>query len=810
MSPFLAWGVCSQHDPDGRGHANGDWGERMNRHWPVAAGAVVGLVGLIAVLNLVGWPSATTIPPTRNPDSNTGRPASAGSRSEKDLGRHQFRSVAVGGGGFVTGISFSDDGATRVVRTDVSGGYRWSGNRWKLDVSARSLPHGDVHPGLGGGVLAVAVAPSDRSIVYMAFNNRVYRSSDGAKTWSRVLSGVSTAPNDNFRNTGPRLTVDPRDPDVVYYGSQLQGLYVTRNGGSSWSKVPTALVPTGLVIDLNGSTARGDVNLPTDVLDRPAHLASAGVNAIALDRTGPKIAGRSAVVYAASYGNGVYQSTDGGRSWSRISPAAVSAVGYLRVLDNGDVMVTAHSDPTDLTGTADVWRFHAGQWSKSGPSQAANWRGVAVDPTTPGRVALMAPGGQLALSQDNGATWRALPRTESSNRDVPWLAWALTDGINYMSLGEIAFDPVVSGRLWFAEGTGVWYADLGENPTSVHWVSQTRGIEELVPTGVVVPPGGKPLLTAWDRPIFRSRDPEVYPTHYGPMNRFGSAWSIDWSVTDPTYVVADVASHQWPSDPSTSGYSTDGGKTWTPFPSTPLESNNAVTTFGFGAMAVSSPGNIVWVPAFGKRPQYTLNGGKTWTPIVLPGLSDYSLVDNKPYYVNRQVIASDKAAPGTFYLYVLNTGLYRSTDGGRTWVLRSDNTSMRNTDYGWGVTLKAVPKHPGELYLTPGQLAGTTAQPFMHSTNGGKTWRNVTGVTGVTAFGFGKHFPHRHHPALYLAGYLHDRYGVYRSTDNGKKWTHLTKYPTGRSATIIAIDGDKTIPGRVYLGIAGSGWTYGS
>jgi hypothetical protein len=720
-----------------------------------------------------------------------------------------FRSLAVGAGGFVTGLSFSDDGSVRVVRTDTGGGYRWARDRWVLDVSSRSLPASDVEPGLGAGVLALAVAPSDGSVVYMAFNNAVYRSSDGAKTWSKVLSGVSTAPNDDFRATGPRLTVDPRNPDVVYYGSQLDGMYVTVNGGSSWDRVATTVLPAGLVVDLDDKSAAGSLTRPTDTMEKNPHLASGGINAIAVDPSGGTVAGHCAVVYAASYGNGVYMSSDGGGSWSKISPAAIAAVGYLRVLSNGDVLVTSHSNPTDLSGSGDVWRFRDGAWSKITPATSDNWKGIAADPTAPGRLALMGQGGQLALSQDYGSTWSLLPRTQSSNGDVPWLAWALNGGTNFMTVGEIAFDPVVSGRLWFAEGTGVWYADLNTSAATVEWHSQSRGLEQLVPTDVIAPPGGKPLLTAWDRPIFRSDDPDTYPTHYGPINQFGSAWSIDWSVSDPDYVVADVASHQWPSDPSTSGYSTNGGKTWTPFPTIPLGSTNAVTTFGFGSMAVSSPGNIVWVPAYGKRPEYTKDGGKTWTPITLPGVSDYSLVDNQAYYVNRQVIAADKTTPGTFYLYVLNTGTYRTTDGGQTWTQMSDNTAMQDSDYSWNLTLKAVPGHAGELYLTPGKLGGTTTQPFKHSTDAGRTWTTVPGVTGVTAFGYGKPFPRTHHPALFIAGYVHGRYGIYRSTNNAHTWTYLTDYPAGRTPTVTAIDGDKTITGRLYLAITGSGWTYG-
>ena len=643
----------------------------------------------------------------------------------------------------------------------------------------------------------------------MAFNDAVYRSVDGARSWVRVLSGVSTAANDDFRTTGSRLTVDPRDPRVVYYGSQMDGMFVTRDGGSSWSRVASAVLPAGLVVDLADKASSGSVTRPTSRTGTGSAVASAGINAIAVDRSGGTVGGRSAVVYAASFGRGVFRSGDGGVSWSRISPVAVSSVGYLRVLGNGDVLLTARSNPTDLKSRSDVWRLRGEVWSRVTPSMRDNWRGLAADPHTPGLVAVMAPGGRLALSRDYGSSWRVLKRTQDSAGDVPWLSWALNGGTNYLSVGEIDFDPVRAGRLWLSEGTGVWYSDVDPGAAQVDWHSQSRGIEQLVPTGVIAAPGGKPLLTAWDRPIFRSEDPQSYPSRYGPVNRFGSAWSIDWSVSDPDYVVASVASHQWPSDPSTSGYSTDGGRSWNRFPTIPQGSTNAVTTFGFGSIAVGAPGNVVWVPAFGKRPEFTTDGGRSWKQITLPGVVDYSLVDNKPYYVNRQVLAADKTRPGTFYLYVLSTGVFRTTDGARTWTQMSDNTAMKKIDYGWNVTLKSVPGHEGELFLTPGKLSGTTSQPFQHSLDAGKTWTRIAGVTGVTAFGFGKPYPGADHPAIFLAGYVGGRYGIYRSTDNAASWTYLTDYPDGRTPNVVAIDGDKTTTGRFYLAVGGSGWTYG-
>ena len=60
-----------------------------------------------------------------------------------------------------------------------------------------------------------------------------------------------------------------------------------------------------------------------------------------------------------------------------------------------------------------------------------------------------------------------------------------------------------------------------------------------------------------------------------------------------------------------SGYSTNGGQTWTPFPSF---IPGAGTDFIGGTIAASSPTNIIWAPADGNDPYYTLNGGRNLEP----------------------------------------------------------------------------------------------------------------------------------------------------------------------------------------------------
>ena len=796
---------------------------------------------LMALLVVVGMtrPRDATVPASELGDSTPSSQA-APEESTSQSGRSArlrpamstdgFAQLPVGGGGFVTGLSFSDDGVTRMARTDGYGGYRWSDvqDRWVLSVSADSLPAADVAPGVGEGGLALAVAPSDHTRAYLAFNDAIYRSDDAGRSWSRVLSGVPTAPNDNFRTSGPRLVVDPADPEVVFYGSQLDGMFITRDGGTAWSEVSTEQVPAGVLVDIDDPATRGDVNRRTNLLDKAGpKLAGAGINAIAIDRSPAAVdpdTGRSQTIYAASYGHGIYASTDAGRSWTKISPPQIGSVGFMSVLANGQVLATAHENPVDLKGPSTLWRYDptagpAQGWSTTGPTLASNWQALAVDPTTPGRVAAMGTGGRLALSLDNGATWLITRRTQTSEGDVPWLAWALNGGDNYMSVGEIAFDPVRPGRLWFAEGTGVWHTDLDSddltlpgNP-SVLWHAQTRGIEQLVSTDIIAPRGGKPVVSAWDRPIFRIDDLTSYADHYGPVNRFSSAWSLDWSLTNPDYLVASVASHQGTGDPTNSGYSTDGGDTWTGFPTIPENSTDATNTFGFGTIAVSAPGNIVWAPSYGHRPQYTLDGGTTWNPITLPGLADYSQINPQPYYVIHDTLTADKTTPGTFYLFVNGAGTYRTTDGGTTWTLQSDQSALdtvARTDWRWNASLQTVPDHPGELYLTPGRLSGTTSQTFYHSTDTGRTWQRVENMTGVTAFGLGAPAPGTSNPTLYAAGYLNNTYGIYRSTDNATTWTLLTTYPAGRTTEITTIAADPTTYGRLYLANAGgNGWTYG-
>jgi len=95
---------------------------------------------------------------------------------------------------------------------------------------------------------ALAVAPSDSNVVYagtgettiridVSYGDGVYRSSDAGRTWACL----------GLRQTHHigRICVDPDDPDLVYVAAlgdafganEERGVYRSRDGGASWTKV---------------------------------------------------------------------------------------------------------------------------------------------------------------------------------------------------------------------------------------------------------------------------------------------------------------------------------------------------------------------------------------------------------------------------------------------------------------------------------------------------------------------------------------------------------------------------------------------
>ena len=692
-----------------------------------------------------------------------------------------WQTLKVGGGGYVTGISIANDG-TMVARTDENGAYLWTGSQWQQLVTASSMPASFDFS--GDGVYEIQVAASNSNVMYMTFGGYVFKSTNKGTTWTQTsftpFNNTNDPANDNYRFSGQKMAIDPNNPNIVYVGTPSNGLYVSTNGGQTWNSV--SAIPDA---------------------------AGEGITGILFDpAVGGVVNGATQTIFASSYGHGVYESTNGGATWTAgsggptdVVAAAVSSTGVYYASDGSN-----------------LWAYAGGAWKEVLSSSAFSSQGiqaVAVNPANPNEIVVVAPSGYLDISYDAGATWTGpmWSSNQVTSADIPWLADANTAtqgaGNVFMSVGGATFNPANPSQMILTGGTGVWTTTQvptsgANSSTPVTWTDQTAGIEDLVADGIIVPPGGDPILASYDRAFFEITNPNAYPSTYGPIDSdtLIAGFSVDYASSDPSFIVGLA---EWTSDHS--GYSTNGGQTWTQFPT---KIPGAATAFLGGTIAASTPQDVIWAPADGNQPYYTLNGGSTWNPITLPGVSSWSNFDWAWYLVQRSVTA-DRVLANTFYLYYSGQGVFSTTNGGQTWT--NVHSGSIGPDDGFNSSIQSVPGEAGNLFFTGGPvgtMSSTPAdEPFYRSTDGGATWTAIPNVLDVFSFGFGAAAPGQSYPAIYIAGYVNSVYGIWQSTDNAQSWTNIggANMPNGLD-WIDAISGDPNHFGQVYVGFHGGGYAY--
>ncbi len=180
-----------------------------------------------------------------------------------------------------------------------------AGGVWKTVNSGASwTPLFDSQPNLSIG--AIAVAPSDHKVIYVGsgesalrgditWGDGVYKSVDGGKTWTNV--GLK-----DTRQIGS-VIVDPHNPDIVLvaaighaFGPNTErGVFRTTDGGKTWTRVLYKDADTG-AIDVTFDPANPSIVYAAlwQVRRQPWNFSSGGP------------------------GSGLYRSTDGGVTWTRL------------------------------------------------------------------------------------------------------------------------------------------------------------------------------------------------------------------------------------------------------------------------------------------------------------------------------------------------------------------------------------------------------------------------------------------------------------------------------------------------------------
>ena len=124
-----------------------------------------------------------------------------------------------------SGWGFSSGGANSALYKSTDGGATWN----KIH---NGFPAGDL------GRIAVAIAPSDNSIIYSVLETEdktkdgLWKSTDAGKSWEHLNNDFGLVVRPFYFS---RITVDPRNPDIVVKGG-LSGS-ISRDGGKTFKSL---------------------------------------------------------------------------------------------------------------------------------------------------------------------------------------------------------------------------------------------------------------------------------------------------------------------------------------------------------------------------------------------------------------------------------------------------------------------------------------------------------------------------------------------------------------------------------------------
>lgn len=260
----------------------------------------------------------------------------------------------------------------------------------------------------------------------------------------------------------------------------------------------------------------------------------------------------------------------------------------------------------------------------------------------------------------------------------------------------------------------------------------------------------------------------------------GPAWAsgriADFAVNPNNhaeYIVGVASGNVWKT--------VNNGTTWQPI----FENYG---TYAIGDVELDpSNSNIIWVgtgennhqraTGYGDGIYKSVNGGKSFKNMGLKDSRQIGGIVVHPEDGNIVFVACEGSiwGPGG------DRGLYKTTDGGKTWnkVLEiSENTGVNN--------VKMDPSNPDIMYATAeqrrrhhyGKIGGGPESAVYKSTDGGETWRKIMkGLPGVHLGGMGIDVSPVNPNVVYLIVEAAQKMGgFYRSTDKGESWKKMGSY----------------------------------
>jgi xyloglucan-specific exo-beta-1,4-glucanase len=685
---------------------------------------------------------------------------------------YKWDNVAMGGGGFVSGIvtSKSERGVV-YARTDVGGAYRYDAQAGRWVALMDWIPEAD--RGLFG-VESLAIDPRNAANVYMLvgteyFSNgktAILRSSDYGKTFATtdVTAQFKAHGNGLGRATGEKLQVDPGSSNVLFVGTRRNGLFKSVDKGATWSRVNGLNVNT--TPDGNGiSFVLLD---PTSATQGPAKRIYVGVS-----RYG-------------SVGPSLYLSKDGGATFAPVAGApaglipqraAITPKGRLYLTYANGVGPHGGSESEPMS-TGQIWEYNTvgGVWTNVTPAGASSpFSGISVDPANPKHLVASTTntwhyqqhqpatwGDRIFTSLDAGRSWTDV-FANGMTVDTNGIDWVGTQSIHWA--GAVEFDPFDSKSVWVVSGNGVFKTSNIDAAVS-SWKFETRGLEETVVFNAESLPGGPLATVIGDYDGFISADPTQYGQQHQPRTGTTTGLAV---APQAAHVMARVGNDLYTS--------TNMGTSWEKAPAI-MASRGNVALSADGAVLLHSPADSAVT-------YRSTNFGANWTPV--SGLA-----------VNNARPVADGVNPAKFYVYDRSTGkVMVSTDAGVSFSAKAQLAS------GGSTFLRAAPGLEGDLWVCLDGMG------LNHSTDSGATFTKVATVKNCSAVGLGKAAPDAANHTLYLWGTAVTSRGLLRSTDKGASWVRVNDDAHQYGGGGDMVTGDMNTYGTVYMSTSGRGLAYG-
>ncbi len=621
----------------------------------------------------------------------------------------------------------------------------------------------------------------------------------------------------------------PYQPNVFYMAAVNGGVWKTTDFGSTWNPIFDDQ-PTGSVGAL--AVAPSDPNIiyvgSGEGLQRP-DLAT---------------------------GDGIYKSTDAGKSWMHLGLRDAQQITAILVdpKDANRVFVAAEGHAYGPNAERGVFRSTDGAQTfqkvlyKDENTGAAD---LAFDPTNPQTIyaalwaARVAPwevrsgasiyiaGSGLHKSTDGGSTWRLLTK-------------GLPTAAEELGRMGIAIAPSQPNRIYASveakRGVGGVYRsdDAGE---SWKQVSSDRRIGGRGPgaMGIAVAPDNPDVIYVANTTTWKSTDGgKTFVGFKGAPG--GDDYQRIWISTEHPQIIA-LSSDQG------AVISVNGGETWSSWYNQPTAQFYHVTTdnrfpyWVYGAQQESGSVATLSRSDYGEITfrdwhligifEYGYIAVDPLDPNILYGdwltrtkqdIGEYAKVTPEPIrraeyrYARTLPVVFSPLEPHTLY-FAANV-LFKTTDAGNSWQVISPDLTRETYEIpgNLGAFAAADPekgKHRGVIYAVAPSFkeantiwAGTDDGLIHITRDGGKSWQNVTPpplkpwskVSIIEA----SHFDAGTAYAAINSFRLDDlRAHIYRTRDFGKTWTEITKgIPDGGASNVVREDPERK--GLLFAGTEGS------